>query len=147
MIELLIIPICFFVDQFYKNKAENELEHHRSKPAFNGRIHLQIVYNYGAFLGFLKNNKKLLMLANALSVLILIITMIYLMFTKGYHIAKLGVAFIAGGALGNIYDRVKRGRVVDFFAFNKKPNIFFNLADFFVFLGGFLSAIGTIITK
>lgn len=147
MIELLIIPVCFIVDQFSKVKAEKELSHNSNKKVFGERIHLQIVYNYGAFLGFLKNNKKLLMMANLLSLLILAITMIYLMFTKGYHIAKVGVAFIAGGAAGNIYDRVKRGKVVDFFAFRSKPNIFFNIADFFVFFGGFLSAIGSVFTK
>lgn len=147
MLELLIIPICFITDQFTKNKAEKTLSHYQSKKVLNNQVHLQIVYNHGAFLGFLKNHKKLLMLANGLSVLILTITMVCLMLTKGYHIAKVGVAFIAGGAAGNIYDRVKKGKVVDFFAFRSKPNIFFNIADFFVFIGGFLSVIGSAYTK
>lgn len=147
LLELLILPICFAADQYTKNKAEKGLSHHQTKNVLNDRIHLQIVYNHGAFLGFLKNHKKLLMLANGLSVLILIVTMLCLMFTKGYHIAKVGVAFIAGGAAGNIYDRVKKGKVVDFFAFKPKPNIFFNLADFFVFIGGFLSVIGSAFSK
>lgn len=147
LIELLIVPICFIMDQYSKSKAIKNLSVYKSKKVLDERIHLQLVYNYGAFLGFLKNNKKLLLLANGLSVAILIVSMVFLAFTKGYHLAKVGVAFIAGGAAGNIYDRIKRGKVVDFFAFRGKPNVYFNFADFFVFIGGFLVAIGSKLTK
>lgn len=145
MIELIITPICFFIDQYTKKTAEKNLEGSLKKYIIKNKINLQIVYNKGAFLGLLKRHKKLLMLANVFSIILLIISISSLFFVKGYHLIKAGLAFMAGGALGNIFDRIKRGKVVDFFAFSFKPNIYFNLADIFVFLGGFLIFLGSIL--
>lgn len=142
MLELIVTPICFFVDQYTKNIAEKRLEGKEKEKILNGKIHLQIIYNKGAFLGFLKNHKALLIIINLISIFLLICSMIALFFVKGYHLIKLGISLITGGALGNIYDRMRKGKVVDFFAFSFKPNIYFNLADIFVFLGGFLIILG-----
>ncbi|MCC7197361.1 signal peptidase II [Candidatus Peregrinibacteria bacterium] len=45
-------------------------------------------------------------------------------------------ALVLGGALGNLYDRIFRGFVVDFIAFSFWP--VFNLADAFLCIGIFL---------
>lgn len=144
MVELLLIPVCFFSDQLTKNKAEKELINNEKKPLFGGKLHLQIVYNKGAFLGLLKRHKKVLMATNVFSIAILAFIIGGLVFMKGQHLIKVGISLMAGGAFGNIYDRFKRGKVVDFFAFALKPNIYFNLADMFVFLGAFVAVLGTI---
>jgi signal peptidase II len=47
----------------------------------------------------------------------------------------LGIAFILGGLLGNLYDRVFYGYVIDFI--HMKSFFVFNLADVFITLGGF----------
>ncbi len=145
MVELLITPCCFIIDQLTKKKAEKELINTSAdkKMLYGGKLHFQIVYNNGAFLGFLKSHKKLLMFANVLSIAILAFIIGGLLVVKGYHLMKVGISFMAGGALGNIYDRVKRGKVIDFFAFSIKPNVYFNLADMFVFLGAFIALVGS----
>ena len=53
------------------------------------------------------------------------------------------LALIIGGALGNLYDRLVRGYVVDFLSFHWANNYFpaFNLADTAITLG----AIGLIL--
>lgn len=144
MIEILIAPICLFIDQITKKKA---VEQHSTeeKTLFGGRIKLGLVYNKGAFLGILGHHKKLLMVANLGSMVILLIAVTSMFFTKGNHILKLGLAFMTGGALGNIYDRITRKKVVDFFAFKWKSNIYYNLADLFVFLGATLLIIGSLL--
>lgn len=47
-----------------------------------------------------------------------------------------------GGALSNVYDRVVRKKVVDYFGFKTKwkkfSNITFNLGDLFIFAGTLL---------
>ena len=50
---------------------------------------------------------------------------------------KLGIAMILGGALSNLYDRLVRRYVVDYFSIQcgKLKEIVFNLGDIFVFLG------------
>lgn len=45
-------------------------------------------------------------------------------------------ALVTGGALGNLYDRIFRGFVIDFIAFSFWP--VFNLADAFLCIGIFL---------
>ena len=50
---------------------------------------------------------------------------------------NIGCAFIIGGALGNLFDRVQYGFVVDFLDFHYKNHHFaiFNLADVAIFCG------------
>lgn len=145
MIELVIAPVCLLIDQITKKKAVEMGSDGEKRTLFNGKVQLGLIYNKGAFLGFLGNHKRLLMVANLGSLVILLIALISVFLTKGNHILKLGLSFMTGGALGNIYDRFTRKKVVDFFAFKWKSNIYFNLADMFVFLGAILLVIGSLI--
>lgn len=56
---------------------------------------------------------------------------------RGSRAEKLSLAFLLAGGLGNIYDRMHRGYVVDYLHIDIKllKKIIFNLADVFVFLG------------
>lgn len=55
--------------------------------------------------------------------------------------AKLGLALVLGGALGNLYDRFAYGFVVDFFDFSFFPAVF-NVADSGITVGAVLLALG-----
>ena len=46
---------------------------------------------------------------------------------------KLSIAFICGGGLGNLIDRIVQGYVVDLFDFRVFP--VFNIADIFICVG------------
>jgi signal peptidase II len=67
-----------------------------------------------------------------------------LLLRKGSRVQKTGLAVVLGGALSNLYDRVKRGYVVDYFSVQKKglDQVVFNLGDLFIFLGSVLFALG-----
>jgi signal peptidase II len=52
------------------------------------------------------------------------------------NVSQFITALVLGGALGNLYDRIFRGFVVDFIAFSFWP--VFNLADAFLCIGIFL---------
>ena len=56
---------------------------------------------------------------------------------KGHRLEKVGAALVLGGGLSNLYDRMKRGYVVDYFSVRveKLKKIVFNLGDIAVFLG------------
>ncbi len=56
---------------------------------------------------------------------------------KDKNVQKLGIAIILGGAISNLYDRVVRRYVVDYFSIQcgKLKGVVFNLGDIFVFLG------------
>lgn len=55
--------------------------------------------------------------------------------------AALGFALVLGGALGNLYDRISYGFVVDFFDFSFFPAVF-NVADSAITCGAVLLALG-----
>ena len=56
---------------------------------------------------------------------------------KGKRVQKIGIAIILGGAISNLYDRLVRGYVVDYFSieWDRLKKVVFNLGDMFVFLG------------
>ena len=59
---------------------------------------------------------------------------------KGKKVQKLGIAMILGGALSNLYDRLVRRYVVDYFSiqWKKLKDVVFNLGDIFVFAGSLI---------
>ena len=56
---------------------------------------------------------------------------------KGYWAEKIGACLVLGGGISNLYDRLKRGYVVDYFSIRLKKlkKIVFNLGDICIFLG------------
>ena len=142
----LTIPILFLADWLTKRAAINKLQKDK-RTILNGRIHLKIVYNEGAFMGLLKDKKPLLTLLNIAALLMAVFFGLIVFLEKGSQLMKLGISFIIGGALGNVYDRIKKGKVTDFFSFKFKPNIYFNLADMFIFIGAFISVVASVLKR
>ena len=143
MIELLLVPICFFIDQYYKNKAEQTLPKTYDKTCLNNKVNLRVVYNEGAFLGLLKKHPKLLVFVNIVCICFLVVFVCTKMISKGYHITKIGVALMLAGGASNIFDRMTKKKVVDYFSFSVLPNVYFNIADFFVFIGAVFTMLGS----
>ena len=56
---------------------------------------------------------------------------------RGHLAEKLGTSLVLGGGLSNLYDRMKKGYVVDYFSIRvgKLKKVVFNLGDIFIFLG------------
>ena len=56
---------------------------------------------------------------------------------KDSAVERIGLAVTIGGALSNLYDRIFRGYVVDYFSieWDRLKKVVFNLGDMFVFLG------------
>ena len=65
--------------------------------------------------------------------------------TRGRILEKLALTLTLAGGVSNLYDRMKRGYVVDYFSFQWKAlkKVVFNLGDLFIFAGAFLMAAGT----
>ena len=99
-------------------------------------LHLNYVQNTGAAFGMLQNGNVLFIV-----VALLIIGYILKNWKElcGYGTpVKWGLVFILGGALGNLYDRITLGFVVDFIDLRVWP--VFNVADSFITVGGVLLA-------
>ena len=92
----------------------------------SGIFDLTYVQNYGASFGMLSGARWVL---TALSVIVAAALLTWLGGLKRW-VAATGVAFVVGGALGNLYDRIAYGYVVDFLDFSGLyfPWVF-NVAD------------------
>lgn len=145
MIYLLIPVIIVCVDMYIKNYIEKNKEVGSAEELFGGRIILRRSHNTGAMLNFMEKKQQLVAgFSLGLSIAVVVGYLVLLM-QKGRHLLKLALSFIVGGAISNVYDRLVRHYVVDYFSFNMKKgklkSIVFNLADIFIFLGSFLSII------
>lgn len=130
---LLIVAIVFFVDIGSKWIVMNEMNLYQSIaliPCFA----LTYVHNTGAAFSLFSGQRWMLVLiAAAISLAILV--MIYRNpQRKGENIA---FALILGGALGNLFDRIYHGYVIDFFDFyiGNWHYPIFNVADCAICLG------------
>jgi len=125
-------------DQVSKSIARNTL---REPVSFvNYHVNLVKVENTGAFLSvgsalpsFLK-----LMLLNAFPLMVLLLASFYV-FTKSNlsRLTTIGICFVVGGGLGNVYDRIVYGSVTDFLHidFVIFQTGVFNLADVSIMTG------------
>lgn len=66
-------------------------------------------------------------------------------------LVKLGISLMLGGAVGNTYDRFKRGYVVDYLSLKTKnrklSDITFNLSDLALFAGAILTVWSSLFGK
>jgi signal peptidase II len=127
----LFTLIIIGLDQWTKHLVSTHLGEGQSLPQ-TGFFSLVLVYNSGAAFSFLAGaggwQRPLFMLVAAVASLLIIGLMVR---HRGETLLCAALAMILGGALGNLYDRVTLGRVVDFLLFHYGPHAFpaFNLAD------------------
>jgi signal peptidase II len=137
---LLVAFTVFFIDLFTKYLAEKFLDG-RSITIIPEIFNLVLVWNRGAAFGFLATApeivRKLMLIFVSLIAAVLTIAYAY---TKRHSLSKLefySLALIAGGALGNLYDRIFLGAVRDFLDFHIGEYHWpaFNIADASITVG------------
>ena len=100
-------------------------------------LHLNYVQNTGAAFGMMQGGNLILIV-----ITLLIVGYILKSWKElcAYGpLVKWGLVFILGGALGNLYDRISLGFVVDFIDLQVWP--VFNVADSFITVGGCMLAL------
>lgn len=119
----------------------------RDLPSAKGWIRLYKNHNSGFPFGFLEKRPQLVKGVPLMVVSALAGALVALMDRKDSLLEKLGLAICIGGAISNIYDRIVRGYVVDYFSIQWKglKKVVFNLGDIFIFLGGMMVAVDQVI--
>ena len=130
----IIIISAIAADRVSKVICRQYLRPLGSIPVIKGVFHLTYVENTGAAFGMLQGNTWFLILTSVL----VSAAVAYLIWKAkpGNRYAKLSLALILGGAMGNLVDRVLLGYVVDFLDFRIWP--VFNIADSCVVAGAVL---------
>jgi len=106
-----IIVATVVIDQFTKFLAVAYLTGKPSVEVFGRFFMFTLVYNEGGALGTSFGSTTYYLVS---SVIILVIVLYYLYLNRNTALVAYPLAFIAGGAIGNIIDRIRLGRVVDF---------------------------------
>lgn len=113
----VLIALVVFCDQASKFWIVGNLSLYESWPVLPGFFSLTYLTNTGAAFGFLAGQpavwRHVFFISVAL-VALCVITVMYWRLRHESYFYELSLGLIAGGALGNLIDRVRLGSVVDF---------------------------------
>lgn len=143
MLLLIIAAFIVVVDQFTKYLVTSNMIEGMGIPIIDGIFHLTFILNPGAAFGILENNRWFFVLT-AIAVLAVLFFYRHTIMAES-RLVQIGIALFAGGALGNLIDRIRTGLVIDFFDLRIWP--IFNVADIAICLGVGLIIWSTIKTE
>ncbi len=122
----LIALVVYGLDQWLKWLVRTHLQLDHGFPVIKNVLYIDYIRNPGAAWGILPHARWLL-------ILIAIVVMAAVIYAQRRFndswLAKIGLALVLGGALGNLTDRVLTGTVVDYVYFSIINFPVFNLAD------------------
>ncbi|MGI5838402.1 MAG: signal peptidase II [bacterium] len=124
------------LDRLTKHLIVGGLDLYESYPVIEGVFHITYIRNPGAAFGLLAHKTPLFI---GITVAVVVILAVFSRrLTAGRRLPAGALGLLLGGALGNLYDRIVAGTVVDFLDFRIWP--VFNLADTAIVVGVFLFA-------
>ena len=143
---LLIIISIFLLDRFTKVLVINNLTLGESLSVIDGFFNITYVNNHGAAFGIMDGKVIFIVIVS-----VLIFAYLIYEIRKDSHskLITTSISFVIGGLLGNLFDRVVYGHVIDFFDFNFFGYDFaiFNVGDAFIVIGTVLLAIGFLLEE
>ena len=138
-IYLFFVFLIFISDRLSKiyiiNESLKNLDNFILKSTY---LNIRLIWNEGIAFGLFSFDDKFLYHSLSLLILVIILVIIY-MIIKSEGLKKFSLMLILGGALGNFYDRIAYGAVLDFIDFhvNGFHWFIFNIADIFISIGVF----------
>jgi signal peptidase II len=134
--------LLFGLDRLSKSMVVARLPLYESVPIIENFFHLTHVANTGALFGLMAGMASPLrgLIFITIPVLAIFLILAFQFRTReNDFLVQTGLALILGGAMGNLYDRVAFGHVVDFLDFSLAGHHWpaFNLADSSICLGVF----------
>lgn len=141
---LLISAVIVALDLWTKSLAVANLEYAQPVTLLPV-LDFTLLYNYGAAFSFLSTAggwQRWLFTLIALSVSVVLVIWILRLDRKEQWLT-ISLALILGGAVGNLYDRMTLGYVVDFIHFHWNNRYFpaFNIADAAISVGAIMMLI------
>lgn len=132
MIRFIVVMVAaLLVDRYSKFITMNKMVEGESIPLWPNVFHLTYIQNPGAAFGLLAGQTWFFI---AVTVLVLLAMLFSIRWIKqAGPLYQWALGLIAGGAAGNLIDRIRFARVVDFLDFRVWP--VFNLADTAIFIG------------
>ena len=140
---IIILPIVvFIIDLVSKLIVSSNLKLHESISIIDKFFNITYAHNYGGAWSIFNDNTLLITI---ISLIVIVLLIIYIIKNKiNKKIELIGYSLVIGGGIGNLFDRIIYGYVIDFLDFNIFGYDYpiFNLADTFIVIGIFLLIIG-----
>ena len=140
LLAIIVIITIFLLDQYTKNIFNSKLQF-QVPTEVTSNFDLYLTYNFGVAFSFLSDNqtwqKSLLLFLIPILILFLCF---YLLVNINSYKNTISLSFILGGAIGNYFDRINYGYVVDFISLHAYDFYWptFNIADSFISLGAII---------
>ncbi|HBO83553.1 MAG: signal peptidase II [Deltaproteobacteria bacterium GWC2_42_11] len=136
---LIIIFFIVVLDQISKFIIRGYLPLHHSIEIIPGIFSLTHITNPGAAFGLFRDGNETLRWLFLTGVSAIAVIVVFYLYIKSpcYFLTRLGFSLIAGGAIGNLIDRVLFGEVTDFLDVYWKTYHWpaFNIADSTITIG------------
>ncbi|MFQ5585302.1 MAG: signal peptidase II [Thermodesulfobacteriota bacterium] len=134
---ITVSALVVLLDQITKTVVTRLLSLHQTVEVINGFFNIVYIKNPGAAFGILRGwgaVRTVLLILISLAALAVIV---YLYGKTTGRLASFALSLIAGGAVGNLIDRVRFGEVIDFLDFSLCGYHWpaFNLADSAITVG------------
>ncbi|HIW83524.1 MAG TPA: signal peptidase II [Candidatus Dorea gallistercoris] len=140
------VLVC--VDMGVKQYIEDFFDEKEERDTRAAHVVFRKVYNKGFLLDALDHYPGLVRRSSLALGAVLLVYNLRLFLERGRRLEKLGITLLSAGAFSNIYDRVIRGKVIDYIGFKSRSKwlsrITANLADFYVLAGSLLATLGRI---
>ena len=137
---LPLSAIVFFLDQWSKQVATDTLKIYDAIEV-NSYLNWTLMYNKGMAFSILANQSGWQRWGISAVAIIIVIWLVIWLYKADFKakFQNIGLSMIIGGALGNTYDRLSLGHVIDFIEahYNEYYWPAFNVADTFISLGAF----------
>ncbi|WP_286788372.1 MULTISPECIES: signal peptidase II [unclassified Pseudomonas] len=148
---LWLSVVVVVLDQLSKAYFEGQLSLYQRIEVIPDLFSWTLAYNTGAAFSFLADHsgwQRWLFAAIAIAVSITLIVWLKRLGRNDTWIA-IALALILGGAIGNLYDRIVLGHVIDFVLVHWREHLFpaFNLADSAITVGAIMLALDMFRTK
>lgn len=119
IIPAIILAAVVVADQLSKLLVLNRLADNETSQVIGSFFQLKLIFNKGGALGSNLGSGTFYLIS---SLVILIIVIYFILTSRNNRMIAYPMAAIAGGAIGNITDRIRLGEVIDFLDFD-----FFNI--------------------
>lgn len=140
-----IFAALFGTDMAVKQYVEDTFEKGKDKDTVLKHVVLRKVHNKGFALNTLDQYPKVIRNTSLISAGMLTVYDVLLFRKRGKWLEKLGMILVSAGAASNIFDRLVRGKVIDYIGFKSRneflADITANLADFYVGAGAVIVSV------
>lgn len=131
-IDIVALILLVAVDQITKYYAAVRLKNRPAVPVIENVLELNYLENRGAAFGLLQNQKSFFLFVGIVILGVILFVMFKIPGKKRYDGLHVLLVMIAGGAIGNMIDRIRLDYVVDFISFVLINFPIFNVADMYV---------------